>query len=99
MKNVPTTVANEEQKAWVKETMNLINWQNSSEWEGLDKDSSIFVKLSTMKKTIKGSNEGLQSSHLHLKNNHNAWGKASAVVDTSAEQALAWLWDYCSNER
>jgi hypothetical protein len=26
-------------------------------------------------------------------------GKASCVVDTSAEEALAWCWDYCSFER
>jgi len=27
------------------------------------------------------------------------WGKASAIVHTSAEQALAFVWFYCSNLR
>ena len=27
------------------------------------------------------------------------WGKATATIDASAEQVLAWLWDYCSNDR
>jgi hypothetical protein len=28
-----------------------------------------------------------------------AIGKAEAEIDTSAEELVAWLWDYCSNER
>jgi hypothetical protein len=27
------------------------------------------------------------------------YGKVSCVIDTSAEEALAWLWDYCSLSR
>ena len=29
----------------------------------------------------------------------SAWGKASAIVHTTAEQALAFVWLYCSNSR
>jgi len=49
----------------------------------LDKNSSVFVKLSKK----------------HNKGESNAWGKATATIDTSAENVLAWFWDYCSNER
>ena len=28
-----------------------------------------------------------------------ALGKANVIIDTSAEEALAWRWDYCSNEK
>jgi len=31
--------------------------------------------------------------------NQQLWGKAQATVDSSAQEVLAWLWDYCSNER
>ena len=34
-----------------------------------------------------------------VKDGHVKWGKATTTVHTSPEEALAWLWDYCSNER
>ena len=63
--------------------MDSIDYKDDNGWEKLDEDSSVFVKLS--KKHNKGES-------------HN-WGKAITTIDTSAENALAWFWDYCSNER
>ena len=34
-----------------------------------------------------------------VKDDDVKWGKATTTVHTSPEDALAWLWDYCSNER
>ena len=34
-----------------------------------------------------------------VKDDDVKWGKATTIVHTSPEDALAWLWDYCSNER
>ena len=34
-----------------------------------------------------------------VKDDDVKWGKATTMVHTSPEDALAWLWDYCSNER
>ena len=48
-------------------------------WKPLPKDSSAFVKL----------------SKIHVKGESNAWGKAKSTVDTSAEEVLAYFWDYC----
>jgi len=56
---------------------------NDDKWEPLTKDSNAFVKL----------------GKIHLKGESNTWGRSETVVDTSAEKVLAWLWDYCSNER
>jgi len=56
---------------------------NDDKWEPLEKNSSAFVKL----------------SKIHVKGESNAWGRASATIDASAEKVVAWFWDYCSNER
>ena len=34
-----------------------------------------------------------------MKGENHAWGKGETVVDTRAEEVLAWFWEYCSNER
>ena len=34
-----------------------------------------------------------------VKDDHVKWGKATTTVHTSPEDALSWLWGYCSNER
>ena len=34
-----------------------------------------------------------------VKDDDVKWGKATTTVHTSPEDALAWVWDYCSNER
>jgi len=85
VKNVPRTVnlITAEQQSFVQQQVGSIDYKNDTGWEKLDKDSSVFVKLS--KKLNKGES--------------NAWGKATTTIDTSAENALAWFWDYCSNER
>jgi len=63
--------------------MDLIDYKDDNGWEKLDKDSSVFVKLSKK----------------HNMGEFNSWGKATTTIDTTAENALAWIWDYCSNER
>ena len=63
--------------------MDSIDYKDDSGWEKLERDSNIFVKLSKK----------------HNKGESNSWGKATTTIDTSAENALAWIWDYCSNER
>ena len=85
VKNVPRTVnlITDEQESFVQKEIDSIDYKDDTGWEKLDKDSSVFVKLS--KKHNKGES-------------HN-WGKAITTIDTSAENALAWFWDYCSNER
>ena len=59
--------------------MTRVNIGDVDEWESLGKDSSAFVKL----------------SKIHVKGESNAWGKAEATIDASAEEVLAWFWDYC----
>lgn len=59
------------------------NPKNKTHSLGSPKDSTAFVELS--KKHIKGESF--------------AWGKAVVTVDAPAEIVLAWLFDYCSNER
>ena len=85
VKNVPRTVNSitAEQQSFVQQEMDSIDYKNDTGWEKLDKDSSVFVKLSKK----------------HNKGESNAWGKATTTIDTSAENVLAWFWDYCSNER
>ena len=34
-----------------------------------------------------------------VKDDSVKWGKATTTVHTSPEDALAWLWEYCSNNR
>ncbi|GMI58083.1 hypothetical protein ScalyP_jg10730 [Parmales sp. scaly parma] len=85
VKNVPRTVnlITSEQESLVQQQIDSIDYKDDNGWEKLDKDSSVFVKLSKK----------------HNKGESNSWGKATTTIDTSAENALAWLWDYCSNER
>ena len=85
VKNVPRTVnlITAEQQSFVQQEVGSIDYKDDNEWEKLDKDSSVFIKLSKK----------------HNKGESNAWGKATATIDTSAENVLAWFWDYCSNER
>ena len=52
---------------------------NEEMWRPLPKDSSALVKL----------------SKIHVKGESNAWGKAEAIIDASAETILAYFWDYC----
>ena len=73
----------DEQQSFVQQQLNSIDVKDDNEWEKLDKVSSVFVKLSKK----------------HNKGESNAWGKATTTIDTSAENVLAWIWDYCSNER
>ncbi len=72
-----------EQQSFVQQQTGSIDYKDDTGWEKLDKDSSVFVKLSKK----------------HNKGESNSWGKATTTIDTSAENALAWIWDYCSNER
>ena len=85
VKNVPRTVhlITDEQELFVQQEIDSIDYKDDNGWEKLDKDSSVFVKLSKK----------------HNKGESNAWGKATTTIDTTAENALAWFWDYCSNER
>ncbi|GMI60319.1 hypothetical protein ScalyP_jg10123 [Parmales sp. scaly parma] len=85
VKNVPRTVNSitAEQQSFVQQQIDSIDYKDDSGWEKLDKDSSVFVKLSKK----------------HNKGESNSWGKATTTIDASAENALAWIWDYCSNER
>jgi len=85
VKKVPRMVnlITAEQQSFVQQQMDSIDYKDDNGWEKLDKDSSVFVKLSKK----------------HNKGESNAWGKATTTIDTSAENALAWMWDYCSNER
>jgi len=48
-------------------------------WEPLSKNSNAFVKL----------------SKIHVEGESNMWIKAETTVDASAEEVVAWLWDYC----
>ena len=48
-------------------------------WETLEKDSNDFVKL----------------GKIHVEGESIAWGKAKTTIDASAEEVLAWFWDYC----
>ena len=59
--NVPRTVTTDEQKSFVQQIMDSIDYKDNNGWEKLDKDSSVFVKLS------KKHNEG----------ELNSWGKVS----------------------
>ena len=52
---------------------------DDEKWELLEKDSTHFVKL----------------SKIHVKGESIAWGKAETTIDASAEEVLAWFWDYC----
>lgn len=52
-------------------------------WVALTKHSDFFVKMSMA----------------HVQGESIATGKAIAVVDCSAEKALAWIWNYCSYNR
>jgi len=72
-----------EQQSFTQQQITLIDYKDDNGWEKLDKDSSVFVKLSKK----------------HNKGESNSWGKATTTIDTSAENVLAWIWDYCSNER
>ena len=85
VKKVPRMVnlITAEQQSFVQQQMDSIDYKDDNGWEKLGKDSSVFVKLSKK----------------HNKGESNAWGKATTTIDTSAENALAWMWDYCSNER
>ena len=84
--NVPQIAsgASKEQHQLVENQMNKFkNAQDDFGWERMEKDSTVFVKL------FKKNQEGEKSS----------WGKAKTIVDASAEEVLAWLWDYCGHER
>ena len=85
VKNVPRTVnlITAEQQSFVQQQIDSIDFKDDNGWEKLDKDSSAFVKLSKK----------------HNKGESNSWGKAATTIDSSAENVLAWFWDYCSNER
>jgi len=85
VKNVPRTVnlITLEQQSFVQQQVDSIDYKDDNGWEKLDEDSSVFVKLSKK----------------HNREESNTWGKATTTIDTSAENALAWIWDYCSNER
>ena len=52
---------------------------DDKKWEPLEKDSNHFMKL----------------SKIHVEGESTAWGKAEATIDASAEEVLAWFWDYC----
>ena len=52
---------------------------DDKKWETLEKDSNNFVKL----------------SKIHVEGESIAWGKAETTIDASAEEVLAWFWDFC----
>jgi len=52
---------------------------NEEMWKPLTKESNSFVKL----------------SKIQVEGESNAWGKAETIIDTSAEEVLAYFWDYC----
>ena len=52
---------------------------DDTQWQPLEKDSNHFVKL----------------SKIYVEGENIAWGKAEATIDASAEEVLAWFWDYC----
>ena len=52
---------------------------NEDSWEPLPKDSNAFAKL----------------NRIHIEGESNAWGKGETIIDASAEEVLAYFWDYC----
>ena len=51
-------------------------------------------------KRIQGGDEfAIKKYTKFVKDDAVKWGKATTLVHTSSEEALAWLWYYCSNER
>jgi hypothetical protein len=50
-------------------------------------------------KIMKESTISVTMSIAFLKGDSIAYGRAFGIIDTSAEEALAWIWDYCSYER
>ena len=48
-------------------------------WKPLTKDSSAFIEL----------------SKIHTEGESNVWVKGETIIDASAEEVLAYLWDYC----
>ena len=65
----------------VSEIIDELNSVNFKDamWMPLTKDSNPFVKL----------------RKIHVKGESNAWGKAETIIDASAEEVLAYFWDYC----
>ena len=43
--------------------------------------------------------EDLSTVFVKVSQSSRGWFRTDTVVDASAEEALAWLWDYCSNQR
>jgi len=37
----------------------------------------------------------MKLSKIHTEGESNAWEKAETTIDTSAEEVLAYFWDYC----
>ena len=81
--SIPRAIVTNRVTEIVEEQMSKVNVIDDK-WVPLPKDSNTFVKLSKM--------------HLEGKN-INVWGKSETIIDTSAEEVLAYFWDYCSNER
>jgi len=78
IRNIPRAIVTEQVSDIVDEQLSKVD-ANDDKWEPLVKDSSSFVKLST----------------IHREGQHNSWGRAETVIDTSAEALLAYFWDYC----
>jgi len=56
---------------------------NSPDWTLLDKYTCPMMKVYS----------------IHTSGEHKVWAKVEVAVDTCAEDVLAFIWDYCSNER
>ena len=61
----------------------LINQEQKLKWSRIQGGDDFAIKKYTK----------------FVKDDDFKWGKATTIVHTSLEDALAWLWDYCSNER
>ena len=63
--------------------------------------SGFFLNRAAEKwKRIQGGDDLVIKKYIKfVKDDAVKWGKATATVHTSPEEALAWLWDYCSYER
>jgi len=84
---IPHAVVTDKLTQIVDEQMGKVKHISENMWIKLP--STIHVKKSKI--YMKSANAWGKAA--------NAWGKAETTLDSSAEDCLAWFWDYCSNER
>ena len=62
-------------------------------------ESDSFEYKGSWKRIRGGDDLAIKKYTKFVKNDKVKWGKATTTVHTSSEEALAWLWNYCSSER